>query len=216
MTRPRQRPARWLAVLPNVLTCSRFALTIVFVWLMSYEGVVSAWLALAVFSAAALTDWLDGWLARRWRLSTPFGIFMDPFADKVLVLSALGVFLWMNLAPVWIVIPIMARDVSVTGLRTLAESRGISIAAIASGKHKMISQTVAILAVLTAQCAQYTVSAATGLPWDTALARLGRRGDALIATITWLPFALLLVALALSIWSGIEFVHRHRKLFVST
>lgn len=213
MTRAAARPAWVPASLPNVLTVSRLVLTAVFLWLMSFEGVASSWLALAAFSVAALTDWFDGWMARRWKLSTPFGIFMDPFADKVLILSALFMFSWMNLAPVWLVLVIAAREVLITSLRGLADSRGISIAAIASGKQKMVSQIVAVECVLTAQCTQYTISAATGLPWDTWLQQFGGRGAALIAAIAWLPFTALLAAMALSVWSGAEFVHRHRRLF---
>ena len=87
--------------LPNFLTTLRLAMAALLVWLMSFEGAVSSALALLTFIAAAATDWLDGTLARKYRVITPFGIFMDPLADKVLVLSALLVFLWQNVAPVW-------------------------------------------------------------------------------------------------------------------
>jgi len=208
-----RRPPAWLRALPNVLTTSRLVFTVGFIWLMSYEGPVSLALAILTFGVAALTDLLDGWLARRFRLTTPFGIYMDPFADKVLVLSALAVFLWQNLMPVWMFLVILGRESLVIAMRSSAADRGISLPAAAAGKQKMLSQTVAIFAVLLAQEAQYLIEARTGLPWDTALARAGASARAWIPVITWAPWLLLFLATALSLYSGVDFVMRHRHHF---
>jgi len=199
--------------LPNVMTWSRLFLAVIFVWLMSFEGLLSSWLATVTFVAAALTDWADGALARRYGVVSPFGAFMDPFADKVLILSALLVFLWQNLAPVWMVLVILARESIVTGLRMLAESRGVSIAAVPSGKQKMLSQTIAVIGILVIQSAQYTISSSTGLPWDTALKRMPPHGAAIAGALDVLPWYMLLVATVMSVYSGIDFVRRHHRLF---
>ena len=188
-------------------------LAAVFVWLMSYEGLISSYLALATFVIATFTDWLDGTLARKYKLSTPFGTFMDPLTDKILVLSALLTFVWQNLIPVWMVLIIMAREFIITGLRVLGESRGVSLAAIPSGKHKMLSQTVAVLGILLIECIKYSISARTGIPYDTALIRLGTEGAAVATLLDRLPVILLCWAMVMSVYSGIDFVLKHRRLF---
>jgi len=208
---PHRRERSVLRHLPNVMTWSRLILAVIFVWLMSFEGLLSSWLATITFIVAALTDWADGYLARKYGVVSPFGTFMDPFADKVL--SVLLVFLWQNLAPVWMVLVILARESIVTGLRMLAESRGVSIAAAPSGKQKMLSQTLAIIGILVIQSAQYTISSTTGLPWDTALRRMLPRGAAIAGAMDALPWYLLLLATIMSVYSGIDFIRRHHRLF---
>ncbi len=201
--------------LPNVITCIRLVLTGVFLWLLSYEGRISSYLALLTFSLASFTDWLDGHLARKYGLATPFGIFMDPLADKVLVLSALLVFIWQNLIQWWMVAVIVSREFLVTSVRVLAESRGMSLAAMPSGKQKTVVQLIAIIGILTVLCAQYTISDMAGLPYDTALSRLGTRGAVAARVMHWLPDALLFVATVFSVISGVDFVVKHRALFKS-
>jgi len=212
MARRRRWTSSWN--LPNALTCLRIVLTALFIWLATIEGPVSSFLALAVFGLASLTDWLDGYLARKLHQYTPFGIFMDPFADKVLVISALLVFLWENIVSVWIVIIIVARESIVTSIRVLAEARGLSLGAIPSGKQKMVSQIIAILCILAIIFAQYAISSSTGIPWDTALARSGPRYALLARAMAILPNLLLFVTMVFSVVSGVEFVHRHRRLFI--
>lgn len=200
--------------LPNTLTVSRLLMTVLFIWLSTLEGMVSSWLALAVFGLASLTDWLDGYLARKYNQRTPFGIFMDPLADKILVLSALMIFLWENLASVWIVVIIVARESFITSLRMLAETRGVSLGAMPSGKQKMISQIVAIIAILIILCIQRTISAQTGQPWDTVMERMGG-GYALTAGLMRrLPNLLLFIAMVFSLVSGAIFIRKHRNLFI--
>jgi CDP-diacylglycerol--glycerol-3-phosphate 3-phosphatidyltransferase len=199
--------------LPNIMTWSRLVLTVIFVWLMSFEGPVSSALALLTFTLAALTDWADGALARKYGVVSPFGVFMDPFADKVLILSALLVFLWQNIAPVWMVLLIWVRELTVTGLRIMAKSRGVSIAAAPSGKQKMLSQTLAVIGILVIQSAQYLISERTGLPWDTALKRLEPHGAMIAGAMGVLPWYVLLAATVLSVYSGVDFIIRHRRLF---
>jgi CDP-diacylglycerol--glycerol-3-phosphate 3-phosphatidyltransferase len=188
-------------------------MTVLFVWLFTLEGMVSSWIALAVFGLASLTDWLDGYLARKLNQQTAFGIFMDPLADKILVLSALLIFVWENLVAVWIVIIIVARESVITSVRILAEGKGVSLGAMPSGKQKLVSQIVAIIGILVILCIQRTISANTGQPWDTVMERMGG-GYALAAGIMRrLPNILLFIAMAFSVISGVIFIRKHRELF---
>ena len=201
--------------LPNILTVSRLFMTVLFVWLFTLEGMISSWIALGVFGLASLTDWLDGYLARKLNQQTAFGIFMDPLADKILVLSALLIFLWENLVSVWLVIIIVARESVITSIRMLAEGRGVSLGAMPSGKQKLVSQIVAIIGILIILCIQRTISAQTGQPWDTVLERLGG-GYALTAGIMRrLPNILLFIAMIFSVISGVIFIRKHRDLFIN-
>jgi CDP-diacylglycerol--glycerol-3-phosphate 3-phosphatidyltransferase len=104
-----------------------------------------------IFAIAALTDWLDGYLARRRKQITTFGQLMDPLADKLLITAALVSLVQMDLAPAWMVAVILGREFAVTVLRSIAHSRGVVIAASPLGKFKMVSEVVAILALILGQ-----------------------------------------------------------------
>src|SRR5471032_1901211 len=144
--------------LPNKLTVARFGLTVVFLWALFWPWPVPfrSTLALFFFCAAGVTDFLDGRIARARGLITNFGILMDPLADKVMTCSAFIAFVESTHlhadAPVkvaaWMVIIIVARELAITGLRLLAASKGVVLAAEKYGKHKTISQIVAIIALL--------------------------------------------------------------------
>ncbi len=134
--------------LPNKLTMLRMALAVVFLLFMHLPGVAAKVITLVIFTVAALTDWLDGRIAKSQNMVTDFGKFMDPLADKVLVFSAFLSFLWMQLIAVWMVMAIIAREMIITGLRIFALSRGEVLAASKGGKHKTVSQMVAIFIIL--------------------------------------------------------------------
>ena len=104
--------------------------------------------ALVLFVAASLTDLFDGIIARRRNLLTDFGKLMDPLADKVLICSAFIAFIELDWMPAWMVILIVARELAITGLRLLAASKNIVLAAERQGKNKTISQITAIIALL--------------------------------------------------------------------
>ncbi len=112
------------------------------------HGVVAKLLALGLFAIACLTDWLDGRLARARRQITPFGTLMDPIADKILVLSVFLAFVQLRLIPAWMVVVIIARELSITGLRLLATSDGHVLPALPLGKHKAFSQMLTIVTIL--------------------------------------------------------------------
>lgn len=134
--------------LPNKLTVSRLLLTLVFL-VMIFSGIpFHETIALVLFIAASLTDYFDGHIARRDKLITNFGILMDPLADKILVCSAFIAFVDLKLMPAWMVIVIVGRELAITGLRLLAASKQKVLAAERYGKHKTISQVVAIVSML--------------------------------------------------------------------
>src|SRR5438445_5564300 len=134
--------------LPNKLTISRFILTVAFLAVMFSRVRFHQTIALTLFVAGGISDFLDGQIARRHKLITNFGILMDPLADKIMVCSAFIAFVGLNWMPAWMVIIIVARELAITGLRLLAASKNVVLAAEGYGKHKTISQIVAIIAIL--------------------------------------------------------------------
>lgn len=141
--------------LPNALTLARIFLVpfLVVVLLTEFEGrriagVPKELVGAAIFALASITDWLDGYLARRRRQVTWLGQILDPIADKLLTSAAFISLVQLNLAPAWIVTLIIGREFAVTALRSLAYTRGITIPASPLGKAKMASQVVAILLLI--------------------------------------------------------------------
>ena len=138
--------------LPNKLTVSRFILTIAFLAVMFSRVKYHMSIALVLFVAAALSDYLDGEIARRRKLITNFGILMDPLADKIMVCSAFIAFVGLNWIPAWMVVVIVARELAITGMRLLAVSRNVVLAAEGWGKYKTVSQIAAIIALFVLAC----------------------------------------------------------------
>ncbi len=134
--------------LPNKLTVSRFVLTAAFLTALFSEFPFNETVALALFVAAGLTDWVDGAIARHRQLITNFGVLMDPLADKILICSAFIAFVGRGEMAAWMVVIIVARELAITGLRLLAASKNVVLAAEGYGKHKTISQITAIISVL--------------------------------------------------------------------
>lgn len=194
--------------LPNKLTVSRFGLTAVFLWAMFSKFAYNNTLALIFFCLAGITDYLDGRLARTRNLITNFGILMDPLADKIMVCSAFVAFVestHMNPnAPVkvgaWMVVIIVGRELAITGLRLLAASKNIVLAAERFGKHKTISQIVCVIALL--------VVDASG-EWPAALKNFFAPWTPMFAEI------MLWIAVALTAISGIIYLWRNREIYLS-
>jgi CDP-diacylglycerol--glycerol-3-phosphate 3-phosphatidyltransferase len=134
--------------LPNLLTLARIAAIPAVVILLLYDTRTTSFIAAAVFGAAAITDWLDGWLARKWQVVTVLGKFLDPLADKLIVMAALVMLIPHGRVPAWAVFLILAREMVVTGLRSIASSEGIVISASDLGKYKTIFQMTAIPGLL--------------------------------------------------------------------
>ena len=141
--------------LPNSLSVTRIFLVplLVVVLLTKFEGrmilgVRKELIGAAIFGIASLTDWLDGYLARRRGQVTALGQFIDPFADKLLTIAAFISLVQMDLAPAWMVAIIVGREFAVTALRALAHAHGAPMPASPLGKVKMVAQVVAILALI--------------------------------------------------------------------
>jgi CDP-diacylglycerol--glycerol-3-phosphate 3-phosphatidyltransferase len=147
--RPKLRPLREeITDLPNLITLARIALIpLILIFIDNYSPKLSL-LAAAIFAVASATDALDGYLARRLGLVTVVGKFLDPLADKLIVLSTLVMLVERGRAPAWLVIVLMCRELAVTGLRAIASQEGFVIAAGAGGKAKTAFQLVGIVFLL--------------------------------------------------------------------
>jgi len=194
--------------LPNKLTVGRFALTVVFLWALFSRFPFNHTLALIFFGAAGITDFLDGRIARNRGLITNFGILMDPLADKIMTCSAFIAFVESTRlnpnAPVmveaWMVVIIVARELAITGLRLLAVSKNVVLAAEKFGKHKTISQIVAINALLVVDACHEWPLWLQGIftPWVVVFAKI----------MLWLT-------VALTATSGLIYLWRNRAIYLS-
>lgn len=151
--------------LPNKLTVLRVVLIPFFMLFYLWQSLpMNYFWALLLFAAASLTDMLDGQIARKYHLITDFGKFMDPLADKLLVMSAMLCFVQDAITPAWVVALVLAREFAVTGFRTIAAGKGVVIAADRWGKIKTISQMVWILYGLAMQFFNRNLALGFALP----------------------------------------------------
>jgi len=193
--------------LPNKLTVSRFALTAVFLWCLFASFRFHQTLALVLFCAASITDFLDGRIARARKLITNFGILMDPLADKIMTCSAFIAFVESThinpAAPVklaaWMVVIIVSRELAITGLRLLAASKNVVLAAERYGKHKTIWQIISIIALLVVDALN---------EWPAWLQNLFRGWSAQFTTIA------LWITVVLTAVSGLIYLWRNRALYM--
>ena len=171
--------------LPNKLTVLRMVLVPFFVASLLISGTNEAmkWPALVLFVAASLTDFADGYIARKYNLITNFGKFMDPLADKMLVLAAMCFFVDKGQMPGWAVAIVLLREFAVSGMRLIAVEQGRVIAAAWSGKIKTAVTMVGLAAMLLF----------SSYPWVNTLA------SALIVITT--------------VWSGVEYFYKNRDVF---
>ena len=197
--------------LPNRLTMARIAAVPVFMSCLLSENIWGQYLALLVFIAAAVTDYWDGKIAREQNLVTNFGRIMDPLADKLLMATAFISFVQMGFAPAWMVILIIGREFAITGLRVLAAVQGRVIAASASGKHKTVSQVVAVILILVVNAVVNSLQ--TWIPpWEATLKSLGRVGDILVLFAYYAPYGAMFIVAVLSLYSGVEYLIKNREL----
>lgn len=132
----------------NKITLLRIFLTFIFMFFLFIHGLAFKILALIVFVLASISDYFDGFLAKRLNMVSNFGIIMDPIADKILVLGAFLSFVEMKIVPAWMVVIILMRELLITGLRIFSLGRGIVLKAQRAGKHKTMSQMVTIIVIL--------------------------------------------------------------------
>lgn len=135
--------------IPNLLTVMRIVMIPLFLIFSSVNGLVWHRVAAVIFALASLTDYLDGYLARKWQVVTNFGKFADPLADKMLVMSAFIMLVGADLAPAWVSALIVCRELAVTGLRLLlVETGGEVLAAAMPGKIKTVTQMLSVIFLL--------------------------------------------------------------------
>jgi CDP-diacylglycerol--glycerol-3-phosphate 3-phosphatidyltransferase len=182
--------------IPNILTLLRIAaIPLLVVILFSPSREAGFWAA-ALFALASVTDWLDGYLARRMGIVTVFGKFLDPIADKLLVMAALIMILPFDRVPAWMVLVILGREIIITGLRGIASSEGIVIAASDLGKFKTIFQLVAILGLL--------------LHYDYRWF-FGIEHQYLVVNMHNFGMFYLWIATVITVWSGIDYLYRFMR-----
>lgn len=180
---------------PNRLTLIRIFLAPLFVFLFLIDNVYARLSALIIFILAALTDTVDGWLARKYNITTSFGKFMDPLADKILISSALVAFIALGYAKLWMVLPIIARDFFVTGLRSLAAYKGVLIVTTGFAKVKTTLQMITVGVILG------FINLKTFLPlWGV---NWGILTDP--ALITGFD-VMLFVTMVVTVWTGIDYL----------
>ncbi len=135
-------------VLPNQLTILRIILTPIFLYLFLDDSSTSIQTSLIVFIVAAITDWYDGWLARKFNYITEWGKFLDPLADKILTSTAFLAFVFVNILELWMVVLIIFRDILITGLRIYADYKKVSFSTSYSAKWKTFLQMFFLYYVL--------------------------------------------------------------------
>jgi len=188
--------------LPNQLTLLRLTLTFFFVAVLSVHPLpYSKTCALLIFAVAALTDFLDGYLARKNNQITNFGKLMDPLADKILMCAGFVLLITLEHIPAWIVVVILSREFLVTGLRLLASAEGEVLAAEGLGKYKTIFQMITILYFLFFEAAGEPAFAWAKPFLNTVVTRPETLGTALV----W-------ISLILTMVSGGSYVWKNRQL----
>ena len=188
--------------LPNRLTVSRLFLTVLFVGVLSVAFPYHNTLALVLFLLAAITDFFDGEIARRYSLITDFGKLMDPLVDKIMTAAAFVCLIPLKAVPAWVVIVVILREYLITGLRLLAVSKGRVLAADRIGKHKtswQIATVVFFLALLSFRELRGGGSLSpAGLWWQ----QLWVYGGWLVSGI----------AVGLTVYSGLDYLWKHRAM----
>jgi CDP-diacylglycerol--glycerol-3-phosphate 3-phosphatidyltransferase len=184
----------------NRLTISRIILTFIFMLVLFCKGVFAKSLALLIFSIAAFSDFLDGRIAKRKNIISDFGKFMDPLADKILIIAAFAAFVQMNLIEAWMLVIIIAREFVITSLRLFALNKGRVLAAGRAGKHKTALQVFVIFWILgfillkEIRLWRFT--------WDPAWEAFFKRG---IYILMW-------IVVGLTLYSGISYLWENRKI----
>jgi len=176
--------------LPNLLTMGRIVMIPVCLWLLDRDTPKDCFWAAFIFTLAALTDVLDGYLARKLNVVSVLGKFLDPLADKLIVMASLIWMVPMGRISAWIVVILLGREISVTGLRSIAASEGVVISAGQEGKTKTALQMIGIIALL------------LGYPYHLSYVGI----DLGVVDVTKVGRALIYVSLVFSLASAVEYV----------
>jgi len=188
---------------PNILTVARCFMALGYVVLMSFPNFWTALVAWALFTAAAVTDLLDGYFARKYNLISNFGKLMDPLADKILMAAAFIMMLQIPYLqiPAWAIVVIFFREYLVTGMRGLAASEGAVLAAISSGKLKTILQIVYCFVFMAAVVAVEYAQAVGGFA--------GLDDATLLTYVGWTSWVSILAVTLITVYSGTEFAWKN-------
>jgi CDP-diacylglycerol--glycerol-3-phosphate 3-phosphatidyltransferase len=181
--------------LPNVLTVLRVILTGILIYCFLQDGLGPLLIALILFTAASLTDYLDGYIARKHNLISSFGKIMDPIADKFLVLSVFFIFMRKSLIVGWMFYFIFVREVVITVLRLIAMNRGKTLAAEGAGKLKTVLQIVSVYLIIIFHISGQFLNS---VQFEAA---------------SWGIFGFMLVVVFITLWSGATFILNNRKEF---
>ncbi len=185
--------------IPNLLTVFRFILTLFFIQFLTKPGLYPTVMAAVIFFCASLTDYYDGYLAKKYQWVTNFGKIMDPIADKFLVLAAFYIFAHIQMIPYWMFFLIFLREILVTGSRLVAVSQGRVLAAEQAGKYKTVAQMVAIVVTL-----GFMIFKQTELAVHSPLMVM-QGWTGIVAVLMW-------IALGLTLFSGFLFFWHNRRL----
>jgi len=186
---------RIIFTLPNLLTLFRIFVTPLFFILFFYFPTkVFSLLASLLFALASLTDFLDGYIARRWNLETSLGKFLDPLADKLLVAVALIMLIPLDRVPSWMVAVIIGREILVTGLRVVAVTEGLVISASRLGKYKTVLQILSVISLLIHYEYQLNI-----------------QSSYFLINFHEMGMGLLWLAMFVTVWSGIDYFRKFFK-----
>ncbi len=188
--------------LPNAITFSRLVMTAAFVVAVSQSSLLGYGMGLVLFVIAAISDFVDGWLARKMGLVTPLGKLMDPLADKILVSAAFVFFTEKGLCPVWVTALIIGREFLVTGLRQIAIEAGQVLAADRLGKWKTGFQLAYLITGLVWLTAVHAKNELAPLEWLGHLARPISEGGWLQPFFLWGAVGLTVISGTNYMWSG--------------
>lgn len=182
--------------IPNKLTVTRLFLCLLMIVFLELNWKYSGAAAFVIFIVASATDWLDGYLARRYGWITDFGKLLDPLADKVLISVTYVGLVARDLAPMWVVVSIIAREFLITGLRSFAASKGVILSAEKWGKNKTFSQMITALTAL-------LVLAMQNMQYKPQLTAQIERF--VLQPLFW-------VTLVITVYSGLVYYFKNRKL----
>ena len=200
--------------LPNRITMFRMAIIVVFIPCLLASNVAFNYIALFLFALAAVSDWLDGHLARKYHIVSDFGKVMDPLADKILVISTLLCFVQLNVVPAWMVVITISREFMINGIRIMAAQEGKIIMASNWGKAKTIVEMTAITAILLLKVIQDTIEYYNEKQsWEVIVMKMGNAGDILLQVVYYAPYWLMFIAAMMSLISGLDYFFKNKKIF---
>lgn len=187
--------------LPNILTLSRIPLMFLIVWLMREDFMWAATGAFVMFVIAGLTDWLDGYVARKQGIVSNFGILMDALTDKILMLGLMIALVDIGQVHIFLVLLILGREFMITGMRLVAATKGVVVSAESSGKQKTVTQILAVGAFLLE--AVFRKDFGSGIDvWTVQTAEI----------LNWIGLTLFGICVFMTLYSGANYFKKYGEL----